>query len=121
MPTGARIATVVRKPKVDKLSPTPAGATIETTLIGLIVLPRQTYEQGKGWITIDGRDVYILPTSRAIPAGTTIPRKVEDGDVLASDQMRIDGDTWQVDGQPAAYDKGTTRKATLIRLKRVGT
>lgn len=122
MPTGARTATRVRKTRTDKLSPTSTTAAEEIELRGLIILPRQSYEQGQGWVTIEGWDIYVLPSSRVIPSAAqpTVTRAYADGDVLASDLLRIDGTTWQVDGPPAPYDKGTTRKATLIKVTRVG-
>lgn len=119
MPTGARTATRVRKAKVDRLDSTPGGLADEISLTGLVILPRQSYEQGRGWVTIEGKDIYILPTSRVL-VGSAPPRPFADGDVLATDQLRIDGKIWQVDGPPAEYDKGVTRKATLVKVKNVG-
>lgn len=119
MPTGARTATRVRTAKIDKLSRTPAAAAAELPMSGLIILPRQQEEEGRGWVTIEGFDVYILPSSRVKPDGEPA-RAYADGDILASDQLRIDGTLWQVDGPPAGYDKGTTRKATLVKVMKVG-
>lgn len=119
MPTGARTATRVRKPKVDKLSTTPAGAETTLQMRGLVVLPRTAFESGRGWVTYEGRDVYVLESS-SVNDGSGW-RKYEDGDVVATDLLDVDGARWQVDGPPAAYDKESTRKATLIRIKKVGT
>lgn len=117
MPTGARTIVVVRKPRTDKLSVAPAAAASETTITGCVILPRQAFEEGRGWVTYEGWDIYILPTS-SVQADT--PRGYQDGDILSSDRIRIDGNLWQVEGPPAPYDKGTTRKATLVKVSRVG-
>jgi len=117
MPTGARTATRIRKPKVDKLSPTPTGPAATLPMTGLIILPREAFEQGRGWVTYEGWDIFVLPSSRVGDP----PRAYADGDVVASDLLEIDGTNWQVDGPPAPYDKGSARKATRIRVKRVGT
>lgn len=119
MPTGARTATRVRTAKVDKLSRTPAGDAAELPMSGLIILPRQSFEEGQGWVTIEGWDIYIMPSSRVQPEGGPA-RAYADGDIVATDQLRIDGTLWQVDGPPAPYDKGTQRKATLVKVKNVG-
>lgn len=118
MATGARTITVVRKTVVDKLKPAPSGTPGETVISKVIILPRQAFEQGQGWITLEGWDIYILPTSRVAVVGGT--RAYADGDILHTDQIRIDGVTWQVDGPAAPYDKGAVRKATLVKVKRVG-
>jgi hypothetical protein len=117
MPTGARTATRVRKPKVTKLSPPSTAPAAELPMRGLIILPRQAFEQGRGWTTYEGWDVYVLASSRV----GNPPRPYADGDVVATDLLKIDGVDWEVDGPPAPFDKGTMRKATLIRVKRVGT
>lgn len=121
MARGARTATRVRKARTGKLTSPPASVPEEIELQGLIILPRQTYEHGQGWITIDGWVIYVLPSSRVIPnaAQPTVTRGYEDGDIVHTDLLRIDGETWQVDGRPAPYDKGTKRKATEIKVKRV--
>lgn len=117
MPTGARTATRIRRTKVDKLSTTPAGAESTLPMRGLIILPREAFEQGRGWVTYEGWDVYVLPSSTVDDP----PRPWVDGDVASTDILEIDGEEWQVDGPLAPYDKGTQRKATRIRVKRVGT
>jgi hypothetical protein len=86
---------------------------------GLIILPRQVEEEGRGWVTIEGWDIYILPSSRVKPDAEP-ERAYADGDILATDQIRVDGELWQVDGPPAGYDKGTQRKATVVKVKKVG-
>lgn len=123
MASGSRTATRVRKPKVDKLSSPSAAAPQEIELRGLVILPREGFEQGRGWVTYEGWDVWVLPTSTVIPSSAqpTVTRKWQDGDVISTDLLRIDGVEWQVDGPPAPYDKGSTRKGTRIRVKRVGT
>lgn len=119
MPTGARTITVIREPKVDKLSTPSTDEAPETDITGVIILPRQFFEAERGWVTIEGYSIYILASSKvqADPSA----RSYADGDILHSDKILIDGATWQVDGPPAGYDKGSTRKATLVQVKRVGT
>ena len=116
---GARTAIRLRKPQGDKLDPAPTGAVDQLLLAGLIIMPRESYEEGRGWVTIEGWEIWILQSSTALPAGGA-RRRYADGDILSTDQIRIDGKTWQVDGEPAPFDKGTVRKATRIRVKRVG-
>ena len=120
MAAGARTATRIRPVRRDKLDPTPADEGDRIYLSGLVVLPRQFFEQGKGWVTIDGHDVYVLASSRVQEEPDGPKRPYRPGDVKADDQLEIDGDTWEIEGNPADYEKGRTRKATLIRVKRVG-
>lgn len=120
MAEGARTATRIRTVRRDKLDPTPAGADDKIYLSGLVVLPRQFFEQGKGWVTVDGYDIYVLATSRVQAVAGGPKRPYRPGDVKADDRLEIDGDTWEIEGNPADYEKGRTRKATLIRVKRVG-
>ena len=43
-------------------------------------------------------------------------------DVLATDLVRVDGETWEVDGAPGDYEsKRGKPKATIFYLKRQGT
>lgn len=119
MPTGARTMTVVRQKRVDPLATVTApDAATNTVIDGVIVLPSQTYETGQGWITIDGRDIYILPSSRVIEEGGTRP--FADTDLDSSDHVLLDGDDtpWQVEGGLAPFDKGAERKATKVSLRR---
>lgn len=118
MPTGTRTATRVRRPKADKLAAASSAEPSELEMRGLIILPRQAFESGRGWVTYEGWDIYILPSSTV---GDDPPRAYADGDVISTDALEIDGVEWQVDGPPAPYDKGAQRKATLVKVKRVGT
>lgn len=119
MPKGARSITRIRKVKVDSLDPRPATPADSLPINGVIILPRQSFEQGRGYVTIEGWDIYILPSSKVV-AGVA-RRGYLDGDIVSSDLIDIDGKRWQVDGEPAPYDKGDKRKATLIKVKKVGT
>jgi hypothetical protein len=120
MAKGARVITRVRKPKVDKLSTSSATTTDELRIIDVIILPREGYETERGWVTYEGWEIFILPSSRVVPPTPEPRRAYVDGDIVATDLIRIDGVLWQVDGPPAPYDKGAVRKATRIRVKKVG-
>lgn len=103
---GKRTITVIRKAKVDRLSDAPTGAAPTHDIKGCAILPRTSNEEGKGWVIVEGQMVIA-------PYGS---------DVLADDQVRIDGVTWEVDGQPGDYEnKRAVGKATIIYLKRLGT
>lgn len=119
MATGARTITVLRTPKVDKLAPKPTATVPETVITKVIILPRQNYEVERGWVTVEGWDIYILPTSK-VQDPDTGPRRFADGDILGTDTIRIDGVVWSVDGVPAPYDKGRVRKATKVQVKKYG-
>lgn len=102
---GSRTITVVRKAKVDRLSSAPAGSAPEHDVVGCVVLPRTSHEEGKGWVIVEGRMVIA-------PYGA---------DVLATDLVRVDGVTWEVDGAPGDYEnKRGKGKATMFYLKRQG-
>jgi hypothetical protein len=103
---GSRTIIVVRKPKVDRLSTAPAGAAPEHPVEGCAVLPRTSHEEERGWVIVEGRMVIA-------PYGA---------DVLATDLVRVDGETWEVDGEPGDYEnKRGKGKATILYLKRLGT
>ena len=102
---GRRTIIVVRTPKVDRFSTPPAGAPPEHPVEGCAVMPRTSHEEGKGWVIVDGRMIIA-------PYGA---------DVLATDQVRVDGETWDVDGEPGDYEDRKARgKATIFYLKRRG-
>lgn len=102
---GTRTVTVVRKPKVDRLASAPTGAPPEHPITGCAVLPRTSHEEERGWVIVEGRMVVA-------PYGS---------DVLATDQVRVDGTTWDVDGEPGDYEnKRGQGKATIFYLKRLG-
>lgn len=106
MPSGNETVTVVRKAKVDKLSSTAGAPPVEFDLEGCQVLPRQAEEAGRGWITLDGWDVWCF---------------VDPGrEVLYTDQVRIRGDLYSVEGRPAVYDKRGTFKALLVKATKAG-
>lgn len=103
---GSRTITVVRKAKVDRLSSAPAGAAPEHDVVGCVVLPRTSHEEERGWVVVEGRMIIA-------PYGA---------DVLATDLVRVDGETWEVDGAPGDYEnKRGKGKATILYLKRQGT
>jgi hypothetical protein len=118
MATGARTITVIRSPHVDKLAPKPTGEVPEVDITKVVILPRQNYEVERGWVTVEGWDIYILPTSKV--QADDGPRRFADGDILSTDTIRIDGVVWSVDGVPAPYDKGKVRKATKVQVKKYG-
>lgn len=102
---GSRTVTVVRKAKVDRLDEAPLGPPPTHDLTGCAVLPRTSHEEERGWVIVEGRMVVA-------PYGA---------DVLATDQAVVDGETWDVDGEPGDYeDKRGRGKATIFYLKRVG-
>lgn len=105
---GRRTITVVRAPKRDRFDTTPASAPAEHEVEGCVVLPRSSYEEGKGWVIVQGRQVIA-------PYGA---------DVLADDEVRLEdgGELWEVDGEPGDYeDKKARGRATMFYLKRQGT
>lgn len=102
---GKRTITVIRPPKTGRLDPVPVGAPPEHDIDGCAVLPRSSYEEGKGWTIVQGRQIIA-------PYGA---------DVLATDQVRVDGVVWSVDGEPGDYeDRNARGKATMFYLKRLG-
>ena len=102
---GSRTVTVVRSPKVDRLDEAPAGPPPEHDITGCVVLPRTSREEESGWVVVEGRMIVA-------PYGA---------DVLADDQVRVDGVLWDVDGAPGDYEDRKARgKATMFYLKRVG-
>ena len=102
---GSRTITVVRAPKVDRLDDAPTGAPPEHQVTGCAVLPRTSNEEDRGWVIVEGRMIVA-------PHGA---------DVLADDKVRVDGATWDVDGEPGDYeDRRGKGKATMFYLKRLG-
>lgn len=101
---GVETITVIREAKVDRLSDAAAGAPAEHPVEGCAVLPRSSNEEGKGWVIVEGRMV-IAPY---------------DADIEADDQVRVDGEVFDVDGVPGRYRKKGRGKVTIVYLKRVG-
>lgn len=102
---GSRTVTVVRAPKVDRLDDAPTGPPPEHDITGCVVLPRSSFEEGKGWVIVEGRQIIA-------PYGA---------DVIADDKVRLepDGPLWDVDGEPGDYeDKRARGKATIFYLTR---
>ena len=103
---GTRTITVIRKPRVDRLSTPAPGPPPEHDIEGCAVMPRTSHEEGRGWVIVEGRMVVC-------PHGS---------DVLATDQVVVDGATWDVDGEPGDYETRRGKpKATIVYLKRLGT
>lgn len=102
---GSRTITVVRRTKVDRLSTTLEALAPTILVTGCVVMPRTSFEQEKGWVVVEGRMIVA-------PHGS---------DVLASDQVQVDGHIWDVDGEPGEYEDRRGRvKAMVFYLKRVG-
>lgn len=101
---GVRTVTVVRTPKVDRFSDVSPAET-RHDIEGCAILPRASHEEDKGWVIVEGRMV-VAPF---------------ESDILADDQVEIDGVLWDVDGAPGDYEKKNGRgKATIFYLKRLG-
>lgn len=102
---GARTIVVLRPEKRDRFDTSPVTAAPEHEIKGCAVLPRSSHEEGKGWVIVEGRTIIA-------PHGS---------DVEATDQVRVDGQVWEVDGAPGDYeDKKARGKATIFYLKRQG-
>lgn len=102
---GVRTVRVVREPKVDRLSDPAQGPAAEHDIEGCAILPRSSNEEGKGWVIVEGRMVIA-------PYGS---------DVLGTDKVRVDGELWDVDGEPGDYENRRGKpKAMIFYLKRQG-
>lgn len=102
---GKRTVVVVRAQKVDRLDDPSATPPAEHDIDGCAVLPRASFEEGKGWVIVEGRQVIA-------PYGA---------DVTADDKVRLEpgGPLWSVDGEPGDYeDKKARGKATIFYLTR---
>lgn len=99
MPTGHETIEIHAAPERDRngdaIGPAPAPVTVE----GCITWPKRSLEEGRGWVTIDGLDLYL-------PPGVPVP--------AAEDQVLARGGTWSVDGEPAVYNE----KGAIVSLKR---
>ncbi len=101
---GKRTITVIRKPKVDRLS-SASSAESRFDIEGCAVLPRSSNEEGRGWVIVEGKMV-IAPFN---------------ADILPSDRILIPGDSkpWNVDGEPGDYEnRRAIGKATIVYLTR---
>jgi hypothetical protein len=118
MATGDRTITVVRRAKKDKLSTAASSTPEEFDIRDVSILPRQALESERGWVNVEGYDIWVLASSTvADPAGD---RGYADDDVLSSDFIRIDGVEWQVDGPDAYFTKKGSFAGAKIQVKRVG-
>ena len=107
MASGNEVVTVVRTTKVDKLSTPAAGPPDEFDLVNCQVLPRRALEEGRGWVSIDGWEVWCF----------TDPAR----EVLHTDQVRIRGVLYSVEGKPARFDKRGKFKALSIVAAKAST
>lgn len=105
MPRGTETVTVVRKPKATKLGPVDSTPPVEFDLEGCQVLPGQTFEQGRGWVTVDGWDVWVLEQPEQEPVST--------------DHVVVRGETFAIEGRPARFDKRGQFRALQIKARRV--
>ena len=102
---GTRTIVVVRAPKVDRLSTPSTEEPPKHDVEDCAVLPRTSLEEGKGWVVVAGRMVIA-------PYGS---------DILATDLVEVDGETWEVDGEPGDYENRRGKpKAMILYLKRFG-
>lgn len=104
---GVHTITVKRQAKIDRLSSAPATTPAEHPVPGCAILPKSTFEDGKGWVITDDMQVFA-------PFGS---------DVLAGDTVLLPGDAkpWNVDGNPGNYEnKRGIGKAMIINLTRTG-
>lgn len=109
MPRGTETIKVIKTLKKGKLSTTPTGPTAGSFDIpGCQVIPRGSYEEGKGWTNIDGWDVWVLKNPPPEP-------------VLSSYQVVVRGETYQIKGKPGEFDKRQKFKGMRIVLEKVGT
>lgn len=103
MAKGVEIITVVRKPRADRLKPTPS-AEERFDIKGCIIWPRAGQEEDGGWVQISGYNVLAPPGS----------------DVVAEDQVLCRGELHSVKGTPGDYrTKRGKGKGLLITLERV--
>lgn len=102
---GSETVTVIRKIKVDRLSDDAIGPPAEVDIEGCVILPRVSAETDKGWVVVEGKMV-VAPFK---------------SDVLATDQVRYDGDLYEVDGAVGDYrNKRGRGKVTIFYLTRQG-
>lgn len=109
MPKGDRDITVVRRARRDKLSSTPGAELSRDEIKAVTILPRRALEEDRGWVTIEGYAIWILPTSQGYVEGM----------ITATDFIVIDGTEWQVDGPPARFTKKGS-VYTEVQVKKVG-
>lgn len=105
MPSGVETITRIRKPKVDKLKPQAAGESVpDKDFDNCEVLPRQPIETERGMVGVEGWDVFCFN-----PAC----------DVVRTDQVKLRGETYNVDGEPRRFSRKGKFKAVQITLVKV--
>lgn len=102
MAAGKEVVTIIRKPKVDKLKPTP-GAEVQFDIKRCHVLPRASNESQQGWVQVSGYTV-IAPG---------------EADIHEDDVMMVRGAKHSVIGKPGVFFKGTRAKHTFATVERV--
>jgi len=101
---GSETITVKPQVKVDRLRDSTAAAPASYTIAGCIVWPRSAQEEGKGWVQIDGQNVFC-------PPGSVVP---------ATARVVLRGEEYEVDGTPGDYQMHGRSKGLLVVLVRVG-
>jgi hypothetical protein len=100
---GTVTITVVRKPRVDRLKPTPAVEQ-RFDIPGCVVWPRASNEADQGWVQISGENVFCPPGS----------------DVVAEDEVLLRGSRYSVKGEPGFFEtKKGKAKGIMVTLEKV--
>lgn len=106
MARGNETVIVVRPAVQDKFGTVRVPAKPDLILEGCQLVPRAVEEEGRGWITIDGWDIWRFDP---------LPEPIE-----AHNQVRVRGELHEIEGPPAEYDKRGAFRAVLIKTKQVG-
>lgn len=101
---GNETITVKPQVKVDKLRTSTEAPPAPYDIPGCIVWPRSSKEEGKGWVTIDGENVFC-------PPGSVVP---------ASARVTLRGVEYEVQGTPGDYRLHGRQRGILAVLKTVG-
>lgn len=100
---GTETITVIPQVVTDRLRDPSGAAEPPYDIEGCIVWPRQSEEEGKGWVQIDGENVFA-------PPGSVVP---------ATARVELRGKTYDVEGSPGDYRLRGRQKGILIVLKSV--
>lgn len=119
MATGDRTITRIRRPHRGKLSTATGGSDETLEITAVAILPRQGQETEKGWVNVEGWDIWVLPTSK-VQLGEGVTRQYQDDDILSSDFVSIDGVEWAADGPDAVFTKRGRFKGAKIQVQKVG-
>ncbi len=107
MPSGNETIEIVRRPKVDKLSTPSSAPPVRFDVDNVQVIPRRSLEEGRGWVTLEGWDLWCF----------TEP----DREILSTDHVVVRGTEYQIDGKPGRFDKRGRFKALNIIATKVVT